>query len=98
MIKFKWQDAFDIKPSKNLRGEDTFDVYRKDSDVMLAADVLASEIDKFLEGMAKVSERYAIEELEAVLGNDTTEPSKEPAEAEYVRTRQMYPAAWVEDE
>ncbi len=99
MAKLDWKDAFDIKPSKNTRGEDTYDVYRKGTDVMIAADVLATEVDKFLEEMVKMGDRHATEELEALLGNDTPTPSNEPAEAEYIRTRQFGgPVAWVEDD
>lgn len=97
VLILNWKDAFDIKPSKNTRGEDTYDVYRKGTDVMIAADVLASEIDDFLKGMMQMSERIATEELEAMLGNEIPSPSKEPAQVEYTRTRQ-FGGPFFEDE
>lgn len=70
LTKLKWEDAFEVKPSKNTRGEDTFDVYRKGTEEMIAAAVLKENIDKFLDDLAKIVSRVATEELEAMLGNE----------------------------
>lgn len=97
LTKFKWEDAFEVRQSKNTRGEDTFDVYRKGTEEMIAADVRKEDIEEFLQGLARFVHRVATEELEEMLGNEVPKPSTEPVEAKYIRTRQ-YGSPWAEIE
>lgn len=96
----RWQDAFDIKPTKNVRGENTYDVYRKDSEEMLASDIPAKEIDEFLLGLMRFLKRIAEEELESALVGEVEDAPQEttPAVAQYTRLRDYGKSPWFSSE
>jgi len=95
----KWQDAWDIKPSKNVRGEDVYDIFRKDTNDMIWADIPAKDIDKFLGALVSQSEYYANQELDALFTVEEKQeaPESKPLEIGYDRLRGLdYPVTFEE--
>jgi hypothetical protein len=64
----RWEDAFDIKASKNVRGENVYDIYRKGTNEMLWADIPVAEVDEFLKGMIGIVDKVAAEEFDNLFG------------------------------
>lgn len=85
----RWEDAYDIRPSTNTRGENTYDVYFKDSDTMLAADIPAKEIDKFLGDMVKMADRVVTQDIDKLFGKEDTTSSvgDKPMVVDYTKKR-----------
>ena len=69
----KWQDAYDARPSKNSRGEDVFDIYRKDTEDAIWVDILPDNLEEFMRGLLGISERAAEEEFDKLFEEDYTE-------------------------
>lgn len=69
----KWQDAYDARPSKNSRGEDVFDIYRKDTDQMIWADIPPEGLDEFMVGMANISNKVASDEFDKIFETEEEE-------------------------
>lgn len=70
-----WESAYDIRASKNVRGENVYDIYRKGTEEMLWADIPVEKIDQFLKGMVGIAERAAEDELDALF--EVEEPKDE---------------------
>ena len=60
----KWEHAYDIRPSLNIRGEKVYDIYRKGTEEMIWADIPVAKIDEFLKDMVSISDRAVKEELD----------------------------------
>lgn len=69
----KWQDAYEARPSKNIRGENVFDIFRKGTEDMIWADIPEEELEGFMTEMVKIVEKAASDELETLLTEDYTE-------------------------
>ena len=68
----RWEDAYDIRPSVNTRGEKTYDIFRKDTEDMLWSDIPVDNIDNFLKGLVAISELAAREEVDNLLSGEET--------------------------
>ena len=66
----KWQDAYDARPSKNSRGEDVFDIYRKDTEQMIWADIPVEGLEEFMAGMVDISNKAAADELDKLFEDE----------------------------
>ena len=67
----KWEDQFDVKESKNSRGEVVFDIYRKGTDYMIWSDVAnMQEVENVCKGMCALMEVVAADEMERLLLSD----------------------------
>lgn len=87
----KWQDAYDARPSKNIRGENVFDIFRKGTQEAIWVDIPEQELEKFMAGMVSIAERAITEELDEMLS--VTEPKEvsqdnRPMTIPYDRLRQ----------
>ena len=76
-MKMKWENAYDIRASKNSRGENVYDVYRKDTEDMIWADVPVADIDTFLSGLVDISNKAATEELDSLFEMDNDEAKED---------------------
>ena len=50
----KWDDSFDARPSKNVRGEDVFDIFRKDTEEMIYADIPVDSLNEIKKQMSRI--------------------------------------------
>lgn len=69
-MSMKWEQVYDIRASTNIRGENVYDVYRKDTDDMIWADIPVEQIDKFLKGAVDLSERVITEQMDDILSSN----------------------------
>lgn len=73
-----WDDCFDARPSKNIRGEDVFDIFRKNTEDMVYSDIPIISIDKIKAQMVSIIDVVAQEELDALLSSLSSLSSDDP--------------------
>lgn len=83
----KWEDAFEARPSKNVRGEDVYDVYRKSTLVMIYSDIPVDSLEAIKKQMMDLLEHVAREELEEMLTGEKKESDMNPMSVEYDRLK-----------
>lgn len=95
----KWQDIYDAKPSKNSRGEDVFDIYRKGEEQPIWVDILSDSLETFMKGMMDISDRAAQEEFDALFSDQELKPKDtRPMDVTYPRLREYKSPVEIEDE
>jgi hypothetical protein len=74
----RWEDAYEIKLSKNSRGESVYDIFRKGTDRMLWADIPVDKIDGFLKWVVTLSDQIVTEQMDELFsaGVDSETPDK----------------------
>lgn len=99
-MKMKWENAYDIRASKNSRGENVYDVYKKDTEEMIWADIPVVDIDAFLSGMVDIVDRVATEEFDKMFSGSEEEDKQDtkPMNIPYTRHRGYEPFAEIIDE
>jgi hypothetical protein len=60
----RWEDLYTIVEGLNPRGEPVFDVYVKDTDNMMWANIPVDDIEEFMKGVLSIIEKVAEEEFD----------------------------------
>lgn len=95
----KWDDAFEARPSKNVRQEDVFDIYRKGTEEMIYSDIPPNSLEDIKKQMSDLLDHVAREELEAVLtGEEPIRKNENPLQVSYERLRKFQTYAEIIDE
>lgn len=84
-----WERAYDIRASKNARGENVYDIYRKGTEDMVWADIPVKDIDIFLKRAVAMSEQVAQEYFDKLFsGEEKSVVEVKPMTVTYERLRQ----------
>lgn len=97
-MRLKWEDAFEARPSKNVRGEAVFDIFRKNTEEMLYSDIPAMDLDKIKKQMSDLIDHIATEEIEVALGKEPEVQKTEPVGIGYDRLRGFYSGLEFEED
>lgn len=68
-----WEDAYDLRPSKNVRGENVYDIYRKGTENMLWADIPVDQIEDFLKVMVDFANRVITQQMDDIFSENPDE-------------------------